>query len=409
MTMKTQLFLVVLYCLSHLKPVFGFGWLPEERELLKNYKPSITDPIITSIKSNIGEVQYEKPVKKSSKIRKNFIQTPYFKTGKIPYLLGEEKGDQQKRPLLVYLGGSFSKLFSPISKNFHKRFIRLGYRVISFENFICDCSVKRSPQFPFFDFKIQGMVYYEAIKSIHSDLFKQGKVTNDITLLGQSYGGFLGSIIFAIDSEEEVPFFNKGLQVYSPPFDFVRTFEKLDDLLIDAQKDETYGNIPSYLMTAIQINRVEKDEDVSKRLKEKSLGVFVDYGLKKKLEKTLMAFNDEIKSLGFPKDAAAKRKFLKELTFQESLRLIDSRGYERLKLSQERDISYWIFKAIGNGRNNIRILSSADDVINGALNRRLSETNHLMVLPSGGHVGYKRLLWFDQLLIQVHSKGKSVF
>lgn len=151
--MKIPLFLLGLCCLFHLKPVFGSGWLPEERKLLESYRPPITDPIITSIKSNIAKVQLDLPIKRTNKIRKHFIQTPYFKSGKIPYLLGEEKGDQQKRPLLVYLGGSFSKLFSPITKNFHKRFIRLGYRVISFENFICDCSVKRSPSISYFRFQ----------------------------------------------------------------------------------------------------------------------------------------------------------------------------------------------------------------------------------------------------------------
>ena len=123
-------------------------------------------------------------------MRRSFISTSFFESGKIPYLLGEESGDQEKRPLLVYLGGSFSKLFSPITKNFHKRFIRLGYRVLSFENFICDCSVSRSPNFPFFDLKTQGMAYYDAIKKVHSELHKKGKVNNDVILFGQSMGVF---------------------------------------------------------------------------------------------------------------------------------------------------------------------------------------------------------------------------
>ena len=407
MPMKIRFFVVCLYCLFYFKPAFASGWHPEERKLLKTYHPPITDPIITSIKSNIAKIQFDRPVKEANKIRKHYIQTPHFKNGKIPYLLGEESGDQQKRPLLVYLGGSFSKLFSPITKNFHKRFIRLGYKVVSFENFICDCSVKRSPQFPFFDFKFQGMVYYEAIKEIHSDLLKKGKITDDIVLLGQSYGGFLGSIIFALDSEQKIPLFNRGLQAYSPPFDFVGTFEKLDHLLKEAKKDETFGNVPSYLMTAIQINRVEEDKDVTQRLKEKSLGVFIDFGLKKKLERTLIAFNDRVKSIELPEEIVARKRFLKELTFEEGLSLIDSKGYENLKLSQERYLSHWIFKAIENGQSNIRVLSSADDVINGALNPKLLNTNHLMLLPSGGHLGYKRLMWFDRLLIKVHSSQES--
>ncbi len=260
------------------------------------------------------------------------------------------------------------------------------------------------PQFPIFDFKAQGVVYYEAIKAVYLDLVRQGKVTKDVTLLGQSYGGFLGSIIFAVDSEKKTPLFNKGLQAYSPPFDFVKTFKKLDDLLKEAKKDETFGNVPSYLLTALQINRLETDKDVTQRIKDKSLGLFTDYGLKKKLERTLVAFNDNVKDLGLPKRIVEKRKVLKELTFEEGLSLIDTVGYENIKLSQERSLSYWVFKAIQNGQNNIRILSAADDLINGPLNPKINRSNHLMLLPSGGHVGYKRFLWFDKLLIKVNSR-----
>ena len=398
--MKIRFLLVCLFCILNSNSSHGSGWAPQERSLLEAYNPELTDPYITSIKSNISRVQYDKPVKQNNKIRKYFIPSPYFQTGEIPYLLGEEHGDRQKRPLLVYVGGSFSKLFSNITKNFHKRFIRLGYRVISFENFICDCSISRSPQFPFFDLKTQGRVYYEAIKKIHGELLKKGKVNHHITLFGQSYGGFLSSIIYAIDSAEDIPFFNKGLHVYSPPFDFVKTFEKLDLILDEAKKDKSFGNIPSYLMTSLQINRLEKNDEVGQRLKEKSLGVFADFGFKKKLERMLISYDRSVKSLGLPEGRIETRTFLEGLTFQEALNLIDSEGFQGLKVSQERKLSHWVFKAIKNGRKDIRILSSVDDVINEEVSPELRKTNHLMMLPSGGHFGYKRLLWFDKLLIK---------
>tara|TARA_Y100001954_G_scaffold107298_1_gene116498 strand:+ start:5390 stop:6622 length:1233 start_codon:yes stop_codon:yes gene_type:complete len=410
--MKIRFLLVCLFCIFNLNSTRASGWKAKERALLETYNPELTDPYITSIKSHISRVQYDQPIKQNNKIRKYFIPSSHFQTGEIPYLLGEEYGDQQKRPLLVYIGGSFSKLFSNITKNFHKRFIRLGYRVLSFENFICDCSISRSPQFPFFDLKTQGRVYYEAIKKVHQELVKQGKVNQNITLFGQSYGGFLGSIIYALDSAEKAPLFNKGLHVYSPPFDFVKTFEKLDSILDEAKKDKTFGNIPSYLMTSFQINRLEKNDQVGQRIKEKSLGVFADFGFKMKLERMLLSYNSSVKSLGLPEGRAETRKFLEGLTFQDALGLIDSKGFKDLRSSQERKLSYWIFRAIENGRKDIRILSSIDDMINEEVNSKLLATNHLMMLPSGGHFGYKRLLWFDKLLIEVYgqdaSEGKSL-
>ena len=402
--MKIRFLLVFLFCIFNLKFALSSGWAPQERKLLETYNPELTDPYITSIKSQISKVQYDHPIKENNKIRKHFIPSSYFKSGKIPYLLGEEYGDQQKRPLLVYIGGSFSKLFSNITKNFHKRFIRLGYRVISFENFICDCSISRSPQFPFFDLKTQGMAYYDAIKKIQVELQEQGKVNQNVVLFGQSYGGFLGSIIYALDSSEKGSVFNKGLHVYSPPFDFVKTFEKLDLILDEAKKDKTFGNIPSYLMTTLKINRLNKDDQIGQRLREKSLGVFADFGFKKKLERMLLSYNTSVKSLNFPEGRVETRKLLTSLTFKDALTLIDPKGFERLRLSQERKLSYWVFNAIKNGKSNIRILSSVDDVINHEVNPELLASNHLMMLPSGGHFGYKRLLWFDRLLIKVYGQ-----
>ena len=131
-----------------------------------------------------------------------------------------------------------------------------------------------------------------------------------------------------------------------------------------------------------------------------------------KLERMLLSYNSSVKSLGLPEGRAETRKFLEGLTFQDALGLIDSKGFKDLRSSQERKLSYWIFRAIENGRKDIRILSSIDDMINEEVNSKLLATNHLMMLPSGGHFGYKRLLWFDKLLIEVYgqdaSEGKSL-
>ena len=382
--------------------------MPYERELLKSYNPSITDPYILSIKSQISKVKYKLPIKKNNKIRKHFISTSHFKAGKIPYLLGEEKGDKQRRPLLVFIPGSFSKLFSTITKNFHKRFIRLGYKVFSFENFLCDCLISRGPEFSFFDARAQGKAYYEAIKNIHSDLYEKGKVSDEVILFGQSYGGFLGSVIYALDSKKDKPLFNKGLHVYSPPFDFTRAFEKLDNLLYEAQKDKTFGNIPSYLLTALQIKNIDKEAEITERLREKSLGVFADYGFKSYLKKMLIAYHEDVNRLEIPETLSRKKEFYEKLTFQKAFSLIDLEGLKNFRSSQERKLSYWIFQAIKNGQDDIRILSAEDDVINDSIDSKLIETPYLMVLPTGGHFGYKRLLWFDKLLIKVYGKEKRV-
>ena len=70
------------------------------------------------------------------------------------------------------------------------------------------------------------------------------------------------------------------------------------------------------------------------------------------------------------------------------------------KKDEKKYLSYWIKKAIQKGRDDIRILSSLDDMINDRVDPDLANGPYMMTIPHGGHFGYRQMAWFDELLIK---------
>ena len=80
--MKIKFLLVCLFCIFNLRFALGSGWAPQERALLETYSPELTDPYITSIKSQISRVQYDQPIKKTIRLENTLFLAPILKVGK---------------------------------------------------------------------------------------------------------------------------------------------------------------------------------------------------------------------------------------------------------------------------------------------------------------------------------------
>ena len=118
--------------------------------------------------------------------------------------------------------------------------------------------------------------------------------------------------------------------------------------------------------------------------------------------------SDNFSSLG--KDTSKQNPvdaLFKNLSFAEAFHIVDEVAFDNFKNSQERKISYWIKKAIQKGRDNIRILSSDDDMINTKVDTDLIDTPYLLTIPHGGHFGYRQMAWFDELLIRSLTLSES--
>ena len=395
----------------NINQAFGLGWTEEERNHADSFTSKIKDPFIITLKTYSEDPAFVLPKNRKTKIRKHFVSSSYFKDGKIPYLLGEVKGDKETRPLAIFIPGTFSKLFSQITKDFHLRLVRLGYRVVSFENLFYHDAIKRGPLFNLFNTEKQAKVYFDAAQRIHTKLLDEGKVNNQVTLLGQSYGGFLASVMFNQEtaqlSKKKAHFFNGGLHIYSPPFNFARSIELFDEILLEAKKNKTFGSFPKYVLTHFEINKIDYEFEISEDLRRRALPLFVDYGFKTYMEKTLEAIEKvRVKNI-LPKMKKEKKEFFKNLSFGEAFSLMDTEAFNHFKRSEEKLLVYWIKKAIQKGRDNIRILTSLDDMINDEVDPELVNSPHMLIIPNGGHFGYRQMPWFDKLLIKSLKLNKT--
>ena len=131
-----------------------------------------------------------------------------------------------------------------------------------------------------FDIEKQAKAYFDASQKIHKELFAKGKVNHQVTLLGQSYGGFLASVMFnqeALNSQKQNDhFFNGPLHIYSPPFNFARSIELFDEILFEAKKDDTFGSFPKYMLTHVKVSRVDGEVEITENLKQRALPLFDD-------------------------------------------------------------------------------------------------------------------------------------
>ena len=400
------LFFHFFFTLSPKSTLYG-AWTEEEKVHNDSFSSEIKDPFVLTLKTYSQRPAFVLPRNRKTKIRKHFISSPFFKDGKIPYLLGEVKGDKRPRPLAVFMPGTFSKLFSQITKDFHLRLVRLGYRVISFENLFYHEAIQRGPLFNVFDSKKQAKAYYDAAKKIHKDLFAEGKVSNKVTLLGQSYGGFLASVMFGLEAlqsqSQNDHFFNGGLHIYSPPFNFVRSIELFDEILFKAQKNKTFGSLPKYIATHFKISRIDNEFEISEELRGMALPLFADYGFKSYMVQTLETLEKLRGEDVFPKNKKKRREFFKNISFKEAFNLVDSKAFKNFQNSEEKYLSFWIKKALKKGRDDIKILSSLDDMINDEIDPDLADGPYMMTIPHGGHFGYRQMPWFDELLIKSFS------
>ena len=386
-------------------------WSKEEETHIKSFKSKIKDPFVLTVKTYTERPSFVIPKNRKTTIRKHFISSKYFKSGKVPYLLGELKNDKKAKPLLVYIPGTFSKLFSQMTKDFHLRLVRIGYRVISFENIFYYKAINKGPLFDLFNIKTQAKAYLEAVQKIRLKLFKQGKVNNQVTLIGQSYGGFLASAMFSLDNKlsERLneDFFTGGLHVYSPPFDFFESIKIFDNLLSKAKQDKAFGSFTKYLLTYMELGKIDDESEITEILRQKALPLFVDYGFRIYIDDTLESINNLKGGKILPKSRKKRVEFLKNLSFTDAFQIVDDVTFDHFKNSQERKLSYWIQKAIQKGRDNIRILSSDDDMINAEVDPNLIDTPHFLTIPHGGHFGYRQMAWFDELLIKSLSLSKT--
>ena len=86
---------------------------------------------------------------------------------------------------------------------------------------------------------------------------------------------------------------------------------------------------------------------------------------------------------------------------------MDSKAFKILKEVRKSYLSIGLKRLLKKGRDNIRVLTSLDDMINDEVDPELVNSPHMLIIPNGGHFGYRQMPWFDKLFIKSLKLNKT--
>lgn len=322
------------------------------------------------------------------------VPSKYFEKGYLRVVFRPYPGPA---PLIVFAPGIFNNLKDPTCQRAVKTFARRGYHVVVVPNSWGVDYASHRPRFLPGDFQAEARVLLAVIRNVRDRLGP--RQIESINIVGESYGAVLSAVAAALDAESKAPLIDGNVTLFSPPVD-VRLSLPLMDQLLDANEDTYREHCRKRGMWAVlDVIRAKVMEDIRPRTKEcvESLLVFEGF------HKWLKALARGLVKHKLVDPALAERydsRALQTIRFTTFERDFTPANYERI-LEGEGSLPYWVSRAERAGFTRIRILAAMNDFLNkpwqweelaGLGSRRL------LLLPTGGHLGYIGLPWFQTML-----------
>lgn len=328
------------------------------------------------------------------KIPETRVSSEYFEKGYLKVLFRPYPGPA---PLIVFAPGIFNNLNDPSCQRAVKTFERRGYHVVVVPNAWGVDYASHRPRFLPGDFQSEARVLLTVIRNIRERLSPQN--IESINIVGESYGSVLSAVAATLDAESKSPMIDGNVTLFSPPVD-VRLSLPLMDQLLDANEEAYRTRCRKRgIWAALEVFRAKVMADIRPHTREcvESLLVFEGF------HKWLKALAQGLFKHKLVDPALAERydaRALQTIRFTTFERDFTPANYERI-LEGEGSLPYWVSRAERAGFSRIRILAAMNDFLNkpwqweelaGLGSRRL------LLLPTGGHLGYIGLPWFQTML-----------
>jgi hypothetical protein len=312
-----------------------------------------------------------------------------------------EVGIAQKAPLLFVVPGAFSTLGGNQASRWLKRFTNKGYHTIVLPNPWGVDYIKHKPFAPLGDVVAEAGVLYSAMQWILSSFQSASLVEGKVELVGLSHGGFLASIINALDAENSRGILSGPTTSIAPPVDLGATLELLDQHMKETKDPYAGMGTVSVYWKAYKLCNKRSYEAWTEEDLFDAKGVTLERGFHDPLVRSIRKYDKEwdlnsipFKGLRFL--SRGYRRWKQNMNFGKYFETYNPRGRALLE-SKKGELSYWIDRARAAGRDNLRILTAQDDFLNeeNAYDRFDRE---LILLEDGGHYGYRDLMWFEDFI-----------
>ncbi len=345
--------------------------------------PSFQNPFISTVHGAV--MAYAGRIRNLQSKYQNYQSLPsnHFEIGSTKVLLFNQN---TKADLVIALPGIATKNFSPMMSRPLDYFSNRGYHTAVINNPWSHTYLIQKPDHWPGDIEAEAEVVLDLIPEIIKKIGVQN--VKHIHLYGESYGGFLSSVVKGLDKNNLID--GKILMV-GPPINFKSSANNLDQLIVRAQNlpENKPGNLEllgimfGFLWENLRGKTPKVNED--QMLQVVSIDVFL-----KHLKQTL-------------KDL----KYIGGSNVPESINLKDPRYYSyidsvsknfRVKNPQSFSLFYWLNK-LQSKNVDFQVISAQDDFLNiGEVWNLANSQKSISILSWGGHLGFTGFKWWEEVL-----------
>lgn len=302
----------------------------------------------------------------------------------------ESKKEVKLAPLVIFLPGMFNENDDNQNKRFMLDLSKRGHHVATLPNPLSIDFINAKPNYKPGEFLKEAKTLYRGIKRIVLSYKRRGILLNDqVRLLGVSYGALMSAIITALDAND-ANIITMGTTLISPPLNFRKALERLDEYIEETTSEFGGMGVPGKLYRFL---RVCFTDNFTHQLKW-AKAVTIIAGFQELLVNSIKAWrvvNGLKQDLPFQNP-----NWEKTFKFRDYLDWYAPEVEQMLNLP-EAELHFWVNQARALGKP-IRILAAEDDWLNIPQEWQEFYREQVIILPNGGHYGFRKLLWFEKFL-----------
>jgi hypothetical protein len=348
------------------------------------------------------------------------IVSQFLRSGGLRVQLHIERrpdGRPAPAPLAIVLNPIFGENAYAQMNRYIDFFGKRGYHVVVFQSTFADAVTAMNPTFFPGDLAQEATMHHQVIQSVIHTRIGPANVTG-ATLVGLSYGSFLGAVLKAQDAGLEHPLINGPVLLLNPPFDILHSMNNLDRYVREAHEQgdtHCFSAIRPWKVTdfARLLGQGFLNPDASTASIDESCakGMLSVLGFQGRLEHAAEQLSDS------REDVRLSRHEIRNITFDTYI----NRIARVPNLMGDSRLSHWLGLAKDRGFDRFLILGSSDDFINTGYDLRddpseFYSPEHMMMVPTGGNTGLRSAgsnarscksgLWFDCLLDRIFKSEK---
>ncbi|MAW07170.1 MAG: hypothetical protein CME61_02690 [Halobacteriovoraceae bacterium] len=371
-------------------PILGNSTSPI-RDHVNSHTPLYDNSFIETVYSGCNLSKY-----KLDEINADFFQSPinnpYFFSEKSIlnfFLVKNENGHLKKAPLVIFMTGIFGGPFTGLGRHMVKRLTDSGFHVISLGNPLGEENLKLKPKYPLASFINEAEAYWVNVKLGVQNLKRLNLISENISMIGVSYGGFITAIMRKFDQSEASPFIKK-LVLISPPLNMGIGLGNMDQLILESEKYRDKSDLWFDLKSikyCLSPPRVSSEKE-----KEIAQAIFAHSGFQRDMADKVSLADSIYDWHLVPKYSKTayrnwRRRFLFNDYFNDFFPVL-----KRLYYSRASDLGYWLdFK----NKNNL-IFSASDDPLNYGQVWPIEKS--VFLIETGGHYGFANSEFYEKFL-----------